>query len=62
MGTRLVLRIDFDTRKRLGPGKSNGGGATLTPLGERMVALYRFRAVVAQSEHSVVMTLAPVTG
>lgn len=90
MATRLVLRIDFDSGRRLGPGKialleaigttgsiaaagrefgmsyrrawlladelnrtfdmplieahgggRNGGGTTLTPLGERVVTLYR---------------------
>jgi molybdate transport system regulatory protein len=97
MATRLVLRIDFDTGRRLGPGKialleaigrtgsiaaagrqfgmgyrrawlladelnrtfdaplieahgggRNGGGATLTPLGTRVVALYRMAETNAQ--------------
>lgn len=97
MATRLVLRIDFDLTRRLGPGKIalleaigttgsiaaagrefgmsyrrawlladdlnrtfdtplieahgggyKGGGATLTPLGERVVTLYRTAEANAQ--------------
>src|SRR5262245_35962537 len=100
MATRVVLRIDFDTGRRLGPGKialleaigrtgsiaaagrefrmgyrrawlladelnqtfemplieahgggRHGGGATLTPLGERVVTLYR--TAEANAEKSI---------